>query len=51
LLWQLDDRGEMIEELGHWSNWRKSQGQIELSNYAYRMAQRLKSEEFIYLPR
>ncbi len=51
LLWQLDDRGEMIEELGNWSNWRKSQGQIELSNYAYRMAQRLKSEEFIYLPR
>lgn len=51
LLRQLDDRGEMIEELGNWSNWRKSQGQIELSNYAREMAQRLKSEEFIYLPR
>jgi hypothetical protein len=41
LLRQIDDQGELIEELGNWSNWRKSQGQTKLSEYADEMARRL----------
>jgi putative inorganic carbon (HCO3(-)) transporter len=44
LLRQLDNQSELIKELGAWSDWRESQGQIKFSQYAKEMAQRLSVE-------
>ncbi|MBE7554366.1 MAG: O-antigen ligase family protein [Anaerolineales bacterium] len=44
LLRQLDNQGELIKELGTWSNWQESQGQIKLSQCAKEMAHRLSVE-------
>jgi tetratricopeptide (TPR) repeat protein len=37
LLRQLDDQGELIEELGNWQNWWASQNRVKLSRYAAQM--------------
>lgn len=44
LLRQIDNRGQLIKELGAWSNWQEVQGQIKLSQCASEMAQRLSAE-------
>jgi tetratricopeptide (TPR) repeat protein len=41
LLRQVDDQGELVEELENWSAWRASQGQQDLARFAGAMAQRL----------
>jgi O-antigen ligase len=37
LLHQLDDQGELVEELNNWRNWWQSQHRAELSGYAGQM--------------
>lgn len=41
LLRQVNDQNMLIEELGIWSNLRESQGQMDLAEYAYSLAERL----------
>lgn len=41
MLRQMDDQARVVHELGDWSAWLKSQGQIALSTYTAQVAQQL----------
>jgi len=45
LLHQLDDQGELVEELNNWRNWWQSQDQAELSGYADQMIRLLSTKK------
>jgi tetratricopeptide (TPR) repeat protein len=44
LLWQRDDRNQLVTELGTWSWWWSTQDRMDLSEYANEMRQRLSRE-------